>query len=199
MNWTGPQPYRSSSFEVSLDPVEVEEAELVCLCAFIRFSLSELEFAVAAGPHPCHRSPVSPALPIPVRLTANMANTIPQPDYRLRSVVFVTQRTHAGGAQKEISAERGTQSEPASGEHSEKWTAGKNERVFITVASALPSRPPTVLFAVRRRTDDLLEHRRLDDLFTKRMFFFPIASSVCFRSSTSLAVPYHHIMCPRHL
>src|SRR5215471_17256785 len=40
-------------------------------------------------------------------LTPNMAIVVPQPDYRLRKVVFVTQRTQARGAQHEVSTERG--------------------------------------------------------------------------------------------
>ena len=62
-------------------------------------------------------------------LAPNMTGVVPQPDYRLRQVVFVTQRTQAGGAQKEISTERGIQSEPASGEYSKEMPAGEKQHV----------------------------------------------------------------------
>src|SRR5499425_3559113 len=53
-------------------------------------------------------------------LAANMPSIVPQPDYWLRQVVFVAQRTQARGAQHEISTERGIEPEPASGEYSQK-------------------------------------------------------------------------------
>src|SRR4029453_16470752 len=99
----------------------------------LAFRLEEAEFeAAGAGGtnqnfHFClpHGVPCS----YPFGFAPNMASVVPQPDYRLRQVVFVAQRTHARGAQHEVFTERGIEAEPTSGEYSEKMRAGKNQHV----------------------------------------------------------------------
>src|SRR5713226_5459514 len=65
-----------------------------------------------------------------------MASVVPQPDYWLRDVVFVAQRTQARGAEQEVSTERGIEPEPASGEYSQEMAAGKNQHVTFDRAHA---------------------------------------------------------------
>src|SRR5437660_12850216 len=66
-----------------------------------------------------------------------MASVVPQPDDRLRRVVFVAQRAQARGAQQEVSTECGIEPEPARGEYSQEMPAGKNQYVAIDRAHAL--------------------------------------------------------------
>src|SRR5437870_9673353 len=63
-----------------------------------------------------------------------MASVVPQPDYWLRQVVFVAQRTQARCAQQEVSTERGIEPEPTSGEYSQEMRAGKNQHVAFDSA-----------------------------------------------------------------
>src|SRR4029434_1488284 len=93
----------------------------------LAFSFEEAEFkAAGAGVtnqnfHFCLRHGVPCSYPF--GLAPNMASVVPEPDYRLRQVVFVAQRTHARGAQHEVSTERGIEAEPASGAYSDKMRA----------------------------------------------------------------------------
>src|SRR6266545_3437125 len=99
----------------------------------LAFRLEEAEFeAAGAGVtnqnfHFClpHGVPCS----YPFGLAPNMASVVPEPDYRLRQVVFVAQRTHARRALHEVSTERGIEAEPTSGEYSEKMRARKKQHV----------------------------------------------------------------------
>src|SRR5438309_5069617 len=65
-----------------------------------------------------------------------MARVVPQPDYRLRQVVFVTQRTQARGAQQEVPTECGIEHEPARGEYSQEMPAGEKQHVTFDTAHA---------------------------------------------------------------
>src|SRR5438874_2506798 len=69
-------------------------------------------------------------------LAPNMTGVVPQPDYRLRSVVFVTQRTQARCAQQEVSTECGIEPEPARGEYSQEMPAGEKQHVTFDTARA---------------------------------------------------------------
>ena len=65
-----------------------------------------------------------------------MTGVVPQPHYRLRQVVFVTQRTQARGAQQEVSTECGIEPEPARGEYSQEMPAGEKQHVTFDTAHA---------------------------------------------------------------
>src|SRR5439155_16685384 len=65
-----------------------------------------------------------------------MTGVVPQPDYRLRQVVFVTQRTQARCAQQEVSTECGIEPEPARGEYSQEMPAGEKQHVTFDTARA---------------------------------------------------------------
>jgi hypothetical protein len=60
---------------------------------------------------------------------SNMTCIVPQPDHRLGHVVFVTQGTHASGAQEEVSAGSGLEPEPSSCWHAQEVPAGKEQDV----------------------------------------------------------------------
>src|SRR4029434_1220802 len=99
----------------------------------LAFRLEEAEFkAAGAGVtdqnlHFCleHDVPCS----CPFGLAPNMTSVVPQPDYRLRHVVFVAQRAQARRAQHEVSTERGIEAEPTSGEYSQEMPARKKQHV----------------------------------------------------------------------
>src|SRR5207248_7303507 len=65
-----------------------------------------------------------------------MTGVVPQPDYRLRQVVFVTQRTQARCAQQEVSTECGIEPEPARGKYSQEMPAGEKQHVTFDTARA---------------------------------------------------------------
>src|SRR5436309_3768822 len=65
-----------------------------------------------------------------------MASVVPEPDYRLRQLVFVAQRTHARRAEHEVSTERGIEAEPASSKYSEKMRARKDQHITLDSAHA---------------------------------------------------------------
>src|SRR5437773_3513346 len=65
-----------------------------------------------------------------------MASVVPEPDYWLRQVVFVAQRTHARRAEHEVSTERGIEAEPASSKYSEKMRARKDQHITLDSAGA---------------------------------------------------------------
>src|SRR2546426_3457245 len=106
----------------------------------LAFSFEEAEFeAAGAGVtnqnfHFClpHGVPCS----YPFGLAPNMASVVPEPDYRLRQVVFVAQRTHARRAEHEVSTERGIEAEPASSKYSEKMRARKDQHITLDSAHA---------------------------------------------------------------
>src|SRR5437870_656727 len=65
-----------------------------------------------------------------------MASVVPEPNYWLRQVVFVAQRTHARRAEHEVSTERGIEAEPASSKYSEKMRARKDQHITLDSAHA---------------------------------------------------------------
>src|SRR5262245_30887099 len=65
-----------------------------------------------------------------------MPSVVPQPDDRLRQVVFVAQRTQARGAQQEVSTERDIESEPTSSEYAQEMPAGEQQHVTFDRAHA---------------------------------------------------------------
>src|SRR5438093_11255638 len=79
-----------------------------------------------------------------------MARVVPQPDYRLRQVVFVTQRAQARCAQQEVFTERGIEPEPARGEYSQEMPAGEKQHVTFDTARAFHRavRPRANLFLI---------------------------------------------------
>src|SRR5262249_50872988 len=106
------------------------------------FSLEETEFETTGA---CvtnqnfHTSLFSMAASYssPSELALNMPSIVPQPDDWLRQVVFVTQRTHARGAQREVSTERDIKPEPTSGQYSQEMPARKKQHVTFDRAHAL--------------------------------------------------------------
>src|SRR3989441_12963211 len=62
-------------------------------------------------------------------LAANMTSVVPQPDYWLRQVVFVAQRTQARCAQQEVSTDHGIEPEPTRGEDSQEMPARKKQHM----------------------------------------------------------------------
>src|SRR5215470_13439981 len=66
-----------------------------------------------------------------------MASVVPQPNDWLREGVFVAQRTETRRAQQEVSTHRGIESEPTSGEDSQKMPAGEQQHVPCDGARAL--------------------------------------------------------------
>ena len=65
-----------------------------------------------------------------------MTSVVPQPDYRLRQVVFVAQRAQARRAQQEESAGSRLEPEPTSGEYSQEMPAGEKQHVTFDTARA---------------------------------------------------------------
>src|SRR5580704_10680870 len=61
----------------------------------------------------------------PIGLRLDMARFVPQPDCRLDSIVFITQRAEAGGPKEKVAARCRIETEPASGEHPEEMSARK--------------------------------------------------------------------------
>src|SRR5262249_28002901 len=106
------------------------------------FSLEETEFETTGA---CvtnqnfHTSLFSMAASYssPSELALNTPSIVPQPDDWLRQVVFVTQRTHARGAQREVSTERDIKPEPTSGQYSQEMPARKKQHVTFDRAHAL--------------------------------------------------------------
>src|SRR6266576_2081153 len=65
-----------------------------------------------------------------------MASVVPQPDYWLRNVVFIAQRTQARCAKHEASTDDGIEPEPTSGEYPQEVTARKKQHVAFDSAHA---------------------------------------------------------------
>src|SRR3989454_8007815 len=65
-----------------------------------------------------------------------MASVVPEPNYWLRQVVFIAQRTHARRAEHEVSTERGIEAEPASSKYTEKMRARKDQHITLDSAHA---------------------------------------------------------------
>src|SRR6266850_6365750 len=65
-----------------------------------------------------------------------MTSVVPQPNYWLRQVVFIAQRTQARRAEQEVSTECGIEPQPARGEYSQEMPAGEKQHVTFDRAGA---------------------------------------------------------------
>src|SRR5262249_54183860 len=65
-----------------------------------------------------------------------MPRVVPQPDYWLREVVFVTQRTQTRCTQEEVSTHRGLQPDPPRVPYAQEMPAGENQHIPFDRAHA---------------------------------------------------------------
>src|SRR5262245_36638364 len=62
----------------------------------------------------------------------DVTSVVPKPNDRLQQAMFVAQRTHACGTQQQVSRRSRREPQPAGGEHAEKVTAGKEQRIVAS-------------------------------------------------------------------